>query len=475
MDLDPDGEPFDAPELIELAPPTRGGPGRGDRGAVRPFVAGAACGVIISTWLFVTVDAARNPSPGASPSPSASVTVAAARPSRSIMQASTAPSVGPTASPVPIECPIPRSAASIVGSLTRDGIESQNLLSDAISRGALVTQSAAPDEPASIWVTGRDGAGRIATVGAPGVDAVRVDDVSRDARFVLVDVGVLHISIPRPSCDDEYLLRVDRPEIVPLTSNGPDQHDSGGRISPDGRWVAMVHDELTATSAAFRLIDLVDPTAPSLELCGLAGRSGPTMLAWSPDSRNLAVLCGSVLEIRSVVGIDGTAQAIVPARDEDLVGIGWPTPTQVVLVSAVGGTSQNGPVRFRTLGVSGAGAGLTVGSWSAPRTIEPELAEGVGRVEFSPDGRSMLVLGTAGGPDGLAWYAVDLRSGRATKVSGFAADGDDGAGWADDGRSTLWLNRWTDGRATIVQTELATGRQRIVALPPLDVRQGLFR
>ncbi|HET9614997.1 MAG TPA: hypothetical protein VFP22_09305, partial [Candidatus Limnocylindrales bacterium] len=342
-----------------------------------------------------------------------------------------------------------------------------------LDRGAYVTK---PDDgspgPADVWFVTAGNARRVASVVGPDFNRAIVDDISVDGRFILLDVGALHGGLPLANCDDLYVIRTDGTGVTRLTTNGSELYDTAGRFSPDGRWVASAHAGITATSPAFDLFDLMSGGPPRLELCGGPAQAGSTSIAWAPDSRNVAVQCGSTLEIRSVVA---SGQAAVTGVGPNPIGVAWTSATSIVIVSAVPGDTANRPLTFRTLPVTGAGVSLSIGSLSDVRTISPDLADANGRMEIAPDGHEALVLASPTPPDGDRWYVVDFRTATAKPVTGVTADFDDGVGWSKDSRSIVWFDRWARDVPQLVQIDVATGERHTYATVKAPNVDGLFR
>lgn len=160
--------------------------------------------------------------------------------------------------------------------------------------------------PGAVTMVADDGTRRLVAAG-PGL-------VSDGTRLAWLDcVGDLTCYAVAGTVDDPEQVRVqlDR-EDLPVGLGEP-----GGAFSPDGRWLALpLYRRQRNSAAEEREVAIIDLTlgAQALRVRGSALVS-PTPIAWSPDSRWLAISTGSGLRVWSA------------ARNEAVeVGVRlWPT------------------------------------------------------------------------------------------------------------------------------------------------------
>jgi WD40 repeat protein len=178
-------------------------------------------------------------------------------------------------------------------------------------------------------------------------------------------------------------------------------------FSPNGQLLADVYNESTATAVS--LWTTADPTHPSLvaSLPGIDAQAEVTDIAFSPDSRVLAVV------------VDGKVELWSPtAAPRLLSSLTLPSASAVAFspdgttLAAVGGNSANG----------------TLETWDVADTAAPRLLGRVGGVyypqyaAFSPDGR-ILVTGSGeqvfsnngaltGPTRAVLWDVSDVRAPR---------------------------------------------------------------
>lgn len=161
----------------------------------------------------------------------------------------------------------------------------------------------------------------------------------------------------------------------PLTPGGSAETAA---FSPNGRLLADVYNESTATAVS--LWTTADPTHPSrvANLPGIDDQAEVTDIAFSPDSRVLAVVVDGKVELWSPTAAPRLLSSLtLPSAWAVAFSPGGTT------LAAVGGNSANG----------------TLETWDVADTAAPRLLARVGGVyypryaAFSPDGR-ILVTGS---------------------------------------------------------------------------------
>lgn len=339
--------------------------------------------------------------------------------------------------------------------------------------GAYLTSAATDAEPGAgddLWVIRSGAAQRIAHVEGPGLGRFAVDDISADGNLVLLQIGEIHGGDPGPSCDDLYAIDADGSAAERLTSSGPGEHALAGRFSSDGRYVGFSYQDDPGPRAGLGWRELAGPAAPTVTECDAINE---LQVAWAPDTDRLVGVCDAGM-VRSEPGVeDGQAIALDIVRS-DVVGIGWTSPNQLLVMKADDGPAAPAPIEIHPLTI-GAAPGPVVAGSSDPIATEgfAEVAWGSGTV--SPDGRSAVVWADATDTPPGGYYTVDLGTGHTRKL----LDGDaslEQFGWSTDSSAVVFAAFGPGGSAMRLTTiDLASGRSTIRATLPTEYVTGFWR
>ena len=321
----------------------------------------------------------------------------------------------------------------------------------------------------NVWAvrSGATSATRIATVSGNEWISASVSDISADGRFALLDVGEFHGGIPRPTCEDLWLVATDGSLAHRLTINHAGQSAIGGRFSADGRLVAYREDAPDGGVFSLTYVDLVNAEGFT---AGCVGDSQSFGYDWSPVGEQIVAQCGQ--QITVFVRNVATATINVPFNLSDEVSdfVAWRDATHVLLVSAQGGTTINAPIRSRLLTWDASNVAGPKGTWADPVIVQPALGDdGPGGVA-APAGDRYVMPATTGTPDAEGWYVMDDVTGQATKVSGPA----DHAAWSADGQYVL-LDEWGPQAEILMLHDLATGTARSLGTLSPDNARGVWR
>jgi hypothetical protein len=389
---------------------------------------------------------------------------------------SSSSSLGPTAPDSNLTCGANHSTVTFGAAMAPTPAAPMNVPAGTLDRGAYVTQplNSIGFSPADVWFV-RDGdATRIASIAGTDFSAVRIDDVSADGSLVLVDVRQEASNAESLPCNDQFLIRTDGTGITKVSATGITALAPDGRLSPDGQW-AITSFDAPGHEAWLRRTDQLAGGTPSVRLCETGLRLNA--VAWSADSRRLAVDCGGTIRIASVDRLPSVEAIDVPGGSGPVASLGWTGPTSLELVSSAESSGSHlypviTPPRLRTLALpvdlSVAGA-----AWSAPRDV-PQLSDSDQRSSLSPDGRTILVLLSPGNSTIAAWYTIDIASATASPVSRDVGFGPTTAGWSADGRSVLVVENGYLGTPALIVIDVATGDRRTVGSMPPDFTDGLF-
>jgi hypothetical protein len=356
-----------------------------------------------------------------------------------------------------------------------------------IAQGVYLTQLDGESQ-FDAWAVSTGESTRIASFVAPGVNVMKVDDVSADGRQALIQVGVIHGALPGPSCDDLYLVQTDGTGATRLTDNGAEEHALDGRFSPDGRYVAF-RASVDAAEPTITVTDLLGDRTPRSAPC-TTGAYGHA-LRWAPTGNRLAVACSDnrvlvvTIDLTQPTGIGVVTEApslvVAPSSlrlDAQLIDTAWIDATHLLAVHVLSGVRSNGPFQLRTLALDNLDdpAGW---SWSEPVAVDPWLADagfGTG-ISLAPDGHAFAAyadpLAEDPGGDQLGLYVVDAATGHAKRAIPWAfAD----PGWTIDSRAIVYVGSVGTEYQPVLKVRESKGTDgTATALLPAAYRTGIWR
>jgi len=370
------------------------------------------------------------------------------------------------ATPSVASCATETAVVAIGGDMPPAAENPQPMGAGVVGRSAYVT---GPKDgtfvPVEVWSVRGGTSTRIAVVDGPGVNAVSVDDVSADGTLVVLAVGHISPSGASVECSDEYLLRSDGTSVTRLSAALPGDLFFAGRISPDNRYIAFVHQFTFdgTVRSGYVLYDRLATETPSSEsVCNLAGPAGG--IFWARTTDLFAAMCGRQIifvnagaDVGSTdVGFDSGDAAVAGWLDDNRFLIGVPGP---------GDTD-----RYLDLWTLDAPRSPT-NSPKAPRRINlafDPIRGGANQAEISPDGRSAIVPTPASGD--IAFGQVRLSDGRSSIITPGRADEET---WSADGGSIVYV-QFADSGPSLVVRDVATGDASLSRPLPMGFIQGVW-
>lgn len=404
------------------------------------------------------------------PSPTLPAKVSGLGPSASAITSSPAIEPSPSAGSGQ-SCGTDTAQVSVGGSMPPTSVEPATVRAGVISDGAYLTFGPDASVVADLWFLDGGVARRIASVAGPGINIVNVQDISADGRQVLVGVGELHGGLPRPSCDDLYVVRTDRESVTRITSNRAGQYATDGSFSADGRYVAYRQDEDAASSSAFGVVDLVGDGTPRLGLC--AADATGLVARWAPDDNRLAILCDGNLEMDFV---DDNHAGSIPVSFPvtSPLGFAWTSPTRIDIATSTQGNAS-GRVTHVVYAMPGGGFASENGSFGAPVDSTDAFSElQVGSGAFSAGGGSLAFRGTATTDDG--WWVMRADGGTLYATSGRHPAPEDRLEWSVDGKRLAYIDAGPLGNDRhIVVTIVGSGVDNAYGTIPDSYASGIWR
>ena len=345
-----------------------------------------------------------------------------------------------------------------------------------VAHGAYVTKPTAgsSEVSAEIWSVQGGASKRIATVEGPDVNVVSIADVSADGGLVLLSIGHVTGGGTNPECIDLYLLKANGSTVTRLTKYSSGSKALGGRISPDGRYVAFHHNVPVQSKPRSSYVIFDDQAAQNASREFPCGSDRSLNLAWEPTSQGLAAVCAPQLVVADQTG----SAADLPFVADQLVGLDWQSSAGLIIAAVDrGGSTPTNAFDVWTLKFVSAASFPGLGT---PKRLPVPFvvlsccvdpASGAA-AKVSPDGRSILVPGFAqGDPSGdLLWYSVRLSDGTSTQI--VPALGLDPS-WSADSRSVVYV-KVGNAVANLVVHVVATGAESVAGALPAGYAEGVW-